>query len=301
MESLFHTITEKNKLSLNKASDTDVVYYSELNSWFTRNALRSFSIKFVVDQCIYYKVKNREHAVKAGNFLLASKQPDVNAYFDSKQVVKSVCIDISPVTVAEAYTILTARGDDDPDNYLAGFFKLPEFPETVCRAEESAVGQMLLELGAAISTGRAGQHVDREWFLELVEKVVLQGRANWSALNSIHSVRVGTRKEILHRLNTARDYMNEQFLNITAISEVAAFCNMSEFHFFRSFKQAFATTPYQYLLNRRLELAKDLMRKEELSITEVAVSCNFPDVFTFSKAFKRKYGITPSSYTGIYR
>ena len=87
-ESFFHTITEENKLTLNKPSDSDVVYYSELNEWFTRNAFRSFSLKYVIDRCIYYKVGNKEHAVNAGNFLLACKQPDVNAYFDSKACCK---------------------------------------------------------------------------------------------------------------------------------------------------------------------------------------------------------------------
>jgi hypothetical protein len=92
MGSFFYTITEENKLTLNKPSDSDVVYYSELNDWFTHNAFRSFSLKYVVNRCIYYKVGNKEHAVNEGNFLLACKQPDVSAYFDSKKTVVFVLI-----------------------------------------------------------------------------------------------------------------------------------------------------------------------------------------------------------------
>ncbi|HEY6502768.1 MAG TPA: hypothetical protein VIZ28_02220, partial [Chitinophagaceae bacterium] len=113
MRPYFHTITEENKLTLNKPSDSDTVYYSELNEWFTGNAFRSFSLKYVVDRCIYYKAGNKEHAVNAGNFLLACKQPYVSAYFGSKQKVKSICIDICPATVAEAFTVLTAQSDHD--------------------------------------------------------------------------------------------------------------------------------------------------------------------------------------------
>src|SRR5215510_11728261 len=146
MGSYFHTITESNKLTLNKPSDSDVVYYSELNDWFTQNAFRSFSLKYVVDRCIYYKVGNKEHAVNQGSFLLACKQPDVSAYFDSKNIVKSICIDVCPATVAEAFTVLTARDDHDFDNYLAGYFRTPEFFEAVCPVSTAQFGNKLNEL-----------------------------------------------------------------------------------------------------------------------------------------------------------
>ena len=259
MRSFFHTITEENKLTLNKASDLDTVYYSELNSWFTKNALRSFSLKYVVDRCIYYKVGNKEHAVNAGNFLLACKQPDVNAYFESKQVVKSVCIDICPATVAEAFTVLSAQEDHDFDNYMAGYFKTPQFYEAVCPVGAAPFGKKLNELVAAIAEGNADQHVDKEWFLDLVERIIFHEYGNYLALNSISSVRLETRKEILRRLKTGKQYMDDEFLGIDEVSQVAKACNMSEFHFFRSFRQAFNITPYQYILNKRLELAKELL------------------------------------------
>jgi AraC family transcriptional regulator len=301
MGSFFHTITEENKLTLNKASDLDTVYYSELNNWFTRNAIRSFSLKYVVDRCIYYKVGNKEHAVNAGNFLLACKQPGVNAYFESKQLVKSVCIDIRPATVAEAFTVLSAHEDHDFDNYMAGYFKTPEFFEAVCPVNSAPFGKKLNELVAAIADGNADQHIDKEWFLDMVERIIFHEYGNYLALNGIRSVRIETRKEIFRRLKTAKQYMDDEFLSIGEISQVAKVCNMSEFHFFRSFRQAFNITPYQYILNKRLELGKKLLQSGQLSITQIAGYCNFPDVFTFSKAFKRQFNSTPSGFMAVRR
>ena len=294
MGSYFHTITENNKLTLNKPSDSDVVYYSELNDWFTHNAFRSFSLKYVVDRCIYYKVGNKEHAVSEGNFLLACKQPDVSAYFDSQKTVKSICIDICPATVAEAFTVLTAQNDHDFDNYLAGYFKTPEFFETVCPVNAARFGNKLNELVTSITSGQAGNRIDKEWFLDLVEKIIFHEYGNYLALNGIRSVKLETRKEILHRLKIARQYMDDEILSINEISQVAVFCHMSEFHFFRSFKQAFGISPYQYLLNKRLETARKLIASGQMSVTDIAAYCNFPDIFTFSKAFKRRFAIAPS-------
>ena len=294
MASYFHTINENNKLTLNKPSDSDLVYYSELNEWFTRNAFRSFSLKYVVDRCIYYKVGNREHAVPQGNFLLACKQPDVNAYFDSKNTVKSICIDICPATVAEAFTVLTAQEDHDFDNYLAGYFKVPEFFEAVCPVNAANFSNKLNELVLSIREGRAEDYIDREWFLDLVEKIIFHEYGNYLALKGIQSVKLETRKEILHRLKIAKQYMDGEYLSIEEINQVAVFCNMSEFHFFRSFRQAFGISPYQYLLNKRLETARQLIVSGHLSVTDIAAHCNFPDIYTFSKAFKRRYAVAPS-------
>ncbi len=294
MKSFFHTITEENKLTLDKPSDSDVVYYSELNDWFTHNAFRSFSLKYVVDRCIYYKVGNKEHAVNEGSFLLACKQPDVSAYFDSQKTVKSICIDICPVTVSEAFTVLTAQSDHNFDNYLAGYFKTPEFFEAVCPVGAAQFREKLNDLVRAIAGGEAHTHIDKEWFLDLVEKVIFHEYGNYLALNGIRSVKLETRKEILRRLKMAKQYIDDEFLNIDEISQVAAFCNMSEFHFFRSFKQAFSISPYQYILNKRLELAKEFIMQGDISVTAIAAHCNFPDVFTFSKAFKRRFNVAPS-------
>ncbi|MES1221495.1 MAG: AraC family transcriptional regulator [Bacteroidota bacterium] len=291
---LYSTITEQNKLSLNKPANSDVVYYSELNEWFTSNAFRSFSLKYVINECVHYKVGNKEYSVSSGNFMLACKQPHVKAFFDSKTVVKSICIDICPATVAEAFSIISQKEDYNFDNYQAKYFTYPEFFEAVCPAVNAPFGKKLDALVEAVKAGNAEETINREWFLDLVEKIVYHEYGNYLALNGLNSVKVTTRKELLGRLNAGKQFMDEHFLTISGISEVSVISNLSEFHFFRSFKQAYRITPYQYLLNKRLEFANELIKNEDDSITDISLQCNFPDLFTFSKAFKRRYGISPS-------
>ena len=296
MSSFFRTITEDNKLSLNKPVDSDVVYYSELNEWFTVNAFRSFSLKYVIDKCIYYKIGNKEFPINSGNLLLACKQPHVKAYFENKAIVKSICIDVCPNTVAEAFSILSANGDPEFDNYLAGYFQHPVFFESVAPVNSTLFSNKLNHLLQSIHKGEAEALINREWFLDLVEKIIFHEYGNYVALNSISSVKWATRKELLQRLHIAKQFMNDAFLQIEEIAEVATACNLSEFHFYRSFKEAFGVTPYQYLLNCRLNYAKQLMQQKNHSLSDIALLCNFPDLFTFSKAFKRQFGVSPSVY-----
>ncbi len=294
MENYFYSITEANKLTLNKGGNRDAVYYSELNEWFTCNAFRSFSLKYVVDQCIYYRIGNKEHAVPAGSLLLACKQPDVRAFFDSRRLVKSICIDINPATVAEAFSVMSATCQHEFDNFLAGYFRYPDFYEELCPVGSVRFAGKLHRLVQLIKSGEAHTQINKEWFLALVEDILCHEYGNYLALSGLKSVKLATRKELLARLQQGKQYMNENFLCISDIGEVATVSHMSEFHFFRSFRQAFGITPYQYLLQRRLEHARNLLRENECSITGIAAHCNFPDIFTFSKAFKRHFGIPPS-------
>jgi AraC-like DNA-binding protein len=289
----FEKIHEGNKLSLNKPLDSDMIYFSELKEWYTDNAFRSFSVKFVLDQSIQYKNGGKEQRVKAAHYLLACRQPDVKAYFHTPLPVRSICIDICPRSFSEAYYLLLSK-NDDIDTGVANYFRYPEFYEKVRQLDGSALSQKLQSIVPLILTGLV-EAVNKEWFLDLTEKIIYKEYGNYIALKNIHSIRASTRKEILRRLQLGKEYMDEHFLVIKEIRQVAEYSNMSEYHFFRSFKQAFGVTPFQYLTGKKMTLAKELVQDRERKLADIALTCNFPDVFTFSKAFKRYYGVPPSA------
>jgi AraC family transcriptional regulator len=70
---------------------------------------------------------------------------------------------------------------------------------------------------------------------------------------------------------------------------------LSEYHFLRMFKQATGYTPHQYVINQRIERAKELLRKTDISITEIAYLLGFSTPAHFTHHFRRKTGITPSA------
>jgi AraC-like DNA-binding protein len=287
---MFERISENNKTSLNKPSDTDKIYYSELNEWHTANAFRSFSLKFVIEECIYYKNDGKEYPVKANTYMTACKYNDVKAY--NHKPIKSICVDVCPKTIAETFTILTAK-NEDLETYLHGYFSYPEFMESIHSVYDTTVGNKLLQLNYLI---QSGTHVkpNKEWFLDLSERIIYQEYGNYLALKEIKNVRPSTRKEVFQRLQQAKEYIDINFLQIKEIKEIAAHCSMSEYYFFRRFKEVYKKTPYQYITEQKMHLAKYLLKGSNCSVSEIALRCNFPDVFTFSKAFKKFYGVSPS-------
>lgn len=287
---MFERINESNKFSLNKPANSDKIYYSELNEWYTTSAFRSFSLKFVLEECIYYKKDNREYAVRANTYLTACKYDNVSAY--NKNPIKSICIDICPKTVAETFTVLTSK-DEDFDANLNGYFKYPEFLETIRPVQSNPVGEKLLQLNCLIQSGSTFT-LNKEWFLDLSERIIHQEYGNYLALKELKLSKASTKKEVLQRLHLAREYIELNFLQIKEIKEVADHCAMSEYHFFRRFKEVYKKTPHQYITEQKMHLAKYLLQGSKHSISEIAFSCNFPDVYTFSKVFKKYYGVPPS-------
>jgi AraC-like DNA-binding protein len=269
-----------------------MIYYSELQEFYSPHAFRSLSVKFVIEEAIHYNCDGKEYNVEAGHYMLACKHSSAQVYFEAREKVKSICIDICPSSFAEAYTVITSK-NDEMDDYLSGYFKHPYFYENVNALTNGSIDKKLADLLCKMSNGDTGE-LNKDWFLDLIEKIIYKEYGNYLSLKNIHSAKVSTRKEILNRVQKGKAFMDENFLTIGEVKEVSRMCLMSEYHFFRSFKQAYHITPFQYLSNKRLEYAKELLCNDELTVASIAYVCNYPDSFTFSKAFKKRFGMSPT-------
>ncbi len=98
------------------------------------------------------------------------------------------------------------------------------------------------------------------------------------------------------KLRRATEYINDHLDKNVTLSELAGALAMSPYHFARVFKQSTGIAPHQYLLNRRVEQAKSLLRDTELPITEIAhrVGCTNPS--HFSVLFHRATAMSPSTF-----
>jgi AraC family transcriptional regulator len=96
-----------------------------------------------------------------------------------------------------------------------------------------------------------------------------------------------------HQLRPAIDYIHEHFEENISLQTISQVVGMSQYHFIRCFKQAIGISPYQYLIQRRIERAKQLLRKSQLPLTEIASSCGFANQSHFTTCFKQQTGATP--------
>lgn len=91
-------------------------------------------------------------------------------------------------------------------------------------------------------------------------------------------------------------FIEEHLGSDIGIATLAALAGYSPDHFARLFKQSFGLSPYQFILQRRVERAKALLRDRSHSIAEVAISCGFASQAHFHTTFKARTGVTPGAY-----
>ena len=97
-------------------------------------------------------------------------------------------------------------------------------------------------------------------------------------------------------LRHARDQMDREYAQPLDVEALARTALMSSGHFSRSFREAYGETPYSYLMTRRIERAMTLLRRGDLSVTEVCFEVGCSSLGTFSTRFTELVGESPSSY-----
>jgi transcriptional regulator GlxA family with amidase domain len=100
----------------------------------------------------------------------------------------------------------------------------------------------------------------------------------------------------LRRLRRARDRMDREYAQPLDVPALACTALMSTAHFSRRFREAYSETPYSYLMTRRIERAKALLRRGDLSVTEVCFEVGCTSLGSFSARFTELVGETPSAY-----
>jgi AraC-like DNA-binding protein len=100
----------------------------------------------------------------------------------------------------------------------------------------------------------------------------------------------------LVRLRRARDLIDRDYARPLDVPALARAAFMSPGHFSRGFRAAFGETPYSYLMTRRIERAKALLRRGDLSVTEVCMAVGCSSLGSFSSRFTELVGESPSAY-----
>jgi AraC-like DNA-binding protein len=100
----------------------------------------------------------------------------------------------------------------------------------------------------------------------------------------------------LVHLRRARDLIDREYARPLDVAELARTALMSSAHFSRQFRATYGETPYAYLMTRRIERAKALLRRGELTVSEVCVAVGCSSLGSFSARFTELVGETPSAY-----
>jgi transcriptional regulator GlxA family with amidase domain len=101
---------------------------------------------------------------------------------------------------------------------------------------------------------------------------------------------------LARHLLRARDLVDGHYAEPLDVEALARAARVSPRHFSRSFRQTFGETPHQYLLSRRIERARHLLRTTDMQVAQVCLAVGFNSVGSFTTTFRRHVGVSPTEY-----
>jgi AraC family transcriptional regulator len=143
--------------------------------------------------------------------------------------------------------------------------------------------------------GRPDQDIIQTVLFELVAECIRLNKDTVKNIDNITAVKKSTREELYRRLYLSREWINDNLTSKITLDQMAGAACLNKFHFLSNFKQVFCTTPHQYLMERRLEKAFDLLKHQQHSVTEVCYLLGFESIGSFSNQFRKRFGVPPSA------
>lgn len=292
---MFNRITSENIRSIQLPRESCLVNHSSFTEFKSDVLFRSFSIKYVVEGTESYRINGKNHQINENQFLLANHFSGGQLTIESTKPVQGICIDIAPSIISEVVSAIKMPEVYTSTCEFENFFTSDLFPENKYHIQDKKYGRLLNTITQRIITEKdTNLSLNNDFFYQLAEQIVLEEVQTYKIIRSIPSVKNYTKKEIFLQLQEAKKYIDTYFQSIDSITEIAQNCNMSEYHFYRHFKSFFKISPLQYLTQKKLLFAQELIQKTDFKIQEIAHITGFTDLPTFSKSFKKHLGIAPN-------
>lgn len=280
-----------------KPPDRNCVMYSEITRFESPFPFRNFAIKYVMQGCETYHVKGEEYAICNGEYLLCNPHGEGSILVDSKNVVTGICIDIAPEMVSEVVASLVAPDTAYADLSLDQFFSSPDFLEQSFSANQTYLGQYLMKIQSAVEVNPYQDYeFDAEFYYRLSEAIVQDYIPVVKQFQAIRSIKSTTKRDLLKKLSRGKSFLDEFFSFPIDVEDAAQTAHISQYHFFRLFREVYGVSPYQYIKARRLEKGKALITEDRMPIAQVAMEVGYSDIFAFSKAYRQYFGVPPSRH-----
>lgn len=274
----------------------NLIIRSRIKEFSKRVDDSGLTIKMGIKGIESYLIDNECFNVTPRHFLIVNKHRQFDCYLKSEEEVDAVCLYLSPSIVKEVFTHWTADTEQQLTNPFEWKKENPVFSEKLYAMTENELGLFLTNLRnqLLLSNGNVSFNFDG-FYYTLAEKLMLSQIKINRQINNINSVKESTRKELYKRLTIARNYIFENYTSNLQLDDLSKIAFLSKYHLLRTYKQVFDITPYQEVLKLRLEKAKQMMHGD-FSLEDIAFKLGFSDRRSFTKAFKKSEGVSPSIF-----
>lgn len=279
-------------LQQDKQNQYNKIIYSKLYNFESCQPSHGVAVKYASHGTETYWVEGKRYDVKAGQFLLINHDHEVTTELSSSTLVEGVCLYFDPAMIANLQRSRSYTDEqllDDPFSTSP----LASITERIHLANQSPLMPFLYRHMKQLANPGP---LSEQLFYHMAMALFDHEYQTIKAKKGIQAKQKTTREELYDRLLIAKEYMLDHLDEKLLIKDIAKKSMLSEFHFLRTFKQAFGCTPNQFLLQQRIESAKSLLQQSSIPIYTIAQQCGFSDRHYFSRTFRAWVGISPSRF-----
>jgi AraC-like DNA-binding protein len=270
-----------------KDEEKNAIRISELNAYSGEVHFSNVAAKFVLEGKETYIVNNKKFQVNKGEYIIGNNNQLSEVNINQNTV--GLCIDISNDIIAEIIETVF----DNPD--LQEFLLTDNFLINKYNSERTNLGHKINQLSKELLTHHNYGLLSNELFYSIGENIVHDQALIFEQLSRLNYKKQEVSEDVFRNLLNTKNYIDDCFLNPINIADLMSVSLISKYAFIRQFKQTFGITPYHYILQKRLNYAKQKLLAGS-KIVDLAIETNFADTASFSKAFKAHFGMSPSKF-----
>jgi AraC-like DNA-binding protein len=258
---------------------------SEYKKYAGESTFSNVAAKFVVKGSETYIIRGNKFVVNEGEYILGNNNEMSEVNIDKNTI--GLCIDISNDVITEIIESVF----DNPD--LNEFMLTDKFFINKYNSQHTHLGHRLNRLSKTLLQENRDVLLTTELFYSVGENIVHDQSIIFEQFSRLHYKKQNVNEEVFRNLLNAKHYIEENFLHAIDLNELSKISLISKYALIRLYKNTFGSTPYQYILQKRLLHARQLILSGK-KIADVADTCGFADSATFSKAFKNHFRLSPS-------
>jgi AraC family transcriptional regulator len=254
------------------------------------------SIKCAFNGEEHYQSGDCFYSVNKNNYLIFNEGKSYSSYIFSKTQVESFTVNFSSFFEEEILNSMLQSHDHMLDNFQHHSHRKVEFIEKLHQHDE-VVSPVLFKLYKLSFVTKPDYNRIDETYNELLEKLLLLQQHVSKEIQKVKAIKTSTKRELYKRLYQAKDYIDSCYTSPITLNKLSNIACLNNAYFLREFKKFFHLTPYQYVIQKRLELAKELLQNQDASITEICFAIGYEDVSSFTKLFKSHFRLSPETYS----
>jgi AraC-like DNA-binding protein len=276
------------------SSDAGYVLHEHAAQFYAQGA-GFLSIKSFFHGQASYSVGRGHYAANDRSYLILNHGQPYTISIESDQPVESFCLFFAPgFAEAVRYSLATATDRILLEPQATSMSPLAFFERTY--PHDALLSPALFQLRSALAHYEPEPSWLSEQFHGLMQRLLQVHTNVCKEVDALPAARAATREELYRRLHYARDYAAALFATPITLNDMADVAALSPNHLLRMFKQVFHQTPYQYITTKRLEYAQNLLIHSEQSVTDICFAVGFESLGAFSWLFRRRVGVSPSTY-----